>query len=68
MAEHRKLAAARMEATGKALGAIRAQMREEMAAEIGSLRADLAVEKAHRSGDVIDLPAVLPMRSVRRAT
>lgn len=62
MAEHRMLADARREAVGKALGEVRAKLREEIVAAVGELRADLTIEKAH-AGDratVIDLPAVLP--------
>jgi hypothetical protein len=63
MAEHKMLADARQEAVGKALGEVRKQLREEIAAEVGQLRADLTVEKAH-GGEIIDLPA-LPLRDRR---
>jgi hypothetical protein len=44
-----------------------AELRKEIAAEVGSLRADVEIAKAHaehrESGDVIDLPPVLPRRA-----
>ena len=49
LAELRSLSDARVEATGRALGEVRAKLREEIADAVGSLRADLTVEKAHAS-------------------
>jgi hypothetical protein len=63
---------ATLEAVGDALGKIRAQLRSEIAAEVGSLRADISIEKAHAvvaervdHGEVVDM--LVPMRSQRRA-
>jgi hypothetical protein len=53
---------ATLDAVGDALGKIREQLRAEFAAEIGSLRADMTIERAHAADgvrrDVIDLPSV----------
>jgi hypothetical protein len=65
---------ARQDAIGGALSEIRKQLRAEFQEQLGQLRADLVIEKAHGSkldsvspiSEVIDLPA-LPLRSQRRA-
>lgn len=56
-AQHDKV---RLEAMGTALGMMRKQLREEIAAEVGQLRAEVTLQRAHAgardSGEVIDLP------------
>jgi|GraSoi_2013_40cm_1033754.scaffolds.fasta_scaffold11799_2 hypothetical protein len=56
--------------TREVLRALVAEIRSEISAEVGQLRADLTIEKAaerrERDDGVVDLPA-LPMRSPRRA-
>jgi hypothetical protein len=58
---------ARMEATGKALGEIRKQLRAEIQEQIGLLRADITIEKAaeRREADVVELPQFLGKRNAR---
>jgi hypothetical protein len=54
--------------TREVLKGLVAGIRAEILTEVGQLRADLTIEKAHsgdRGGEVIDLPN--PFRSVRRA-
>ena len=50
-----------IKATGQALAQFRKQLRDEIAEQIGLLRAELTIAKAHDAGRVIDLPA-LPLR------
>ena len=50
-----------IEATGQALATIRRQLRDEFAEQLGQLRAELTVQRAHESGQVLDLPR-LPWR------
>jgi len=63
LAEAKTLSDVHVAATGKALGMVRAQLRQEMADAIGSLRADLTVEKAHASGELVELPKFLGKRN-----
>jgi TPP-dependent trihydroxycyclohexane-1,2-dione (THcHDO) dehydratase len=51
------------DAIGMTLAEERKAMREEIQAAIGELRAELAVQRAHESGTVIDLPALPRRRS-----
>ena len=41
-------------------------LRAEIAEQVGQLRADITIERAHGSSEVVDLPA-LSLRGVRRA-
>jgi hypothetical protein len=68
LAERDMLSDARLAATGKALGAFRAQLRQEMQEQIGSLRADVEIISKAHAGDskVVDLPAFIGKRDVGR--
>jgi hypothetical protein len=61
LAEHDRVT---IEGTGQALAEIRSQLREEMQAAIDELRTELAVQRAHDAGRIIDLP-MLPLRPRR---
>jgi hypothetical protein len=57
--------AARLEMTeewtktiGTALGMLRARLRDEFAEQLGQLRAELDVQRAHDAGQVVDVPAI----------
>jgi hypothetical protein len=53
-----------IQSMGQALGEIRAQLRDEIRAAVGELRAELAIARAHDSGKVVDLPNPLGKRNV----
>jgi hypothetical protein len=49
-----------IEVVGEALGKIRKQLRKEISAEVGQLRAEISIAKrAHGDSQVIDLPSPL---------
>jgi hypothetical protein len=50
------------EAIGQALSEIRQQVRNELAAEVAKLRAELNVVRSITEGDVVDLPPLLRKR------
>jgi hypothetical protein len=50
------------EAIGEALATIRHQLREEIAKQIGELRGDFTLARAHDDGKVLDLPSPLLRR------
>jgi hypothetical protein len=51
------------EAIGQALAEIRAQLRDELAVEVKTLRAELNVVRARTSGEVVDLPPIIRRRA-----
>ena len=64
LAEHDAI---RREATAQFVAEVRKQLREEISAEVGKLRAELTVQRAAERNDVIDLPLQWPPRKARNA-
>ena len=59
LAEHDRVT---IEATGMALGKIRKQLRDEFAEQLGQLRTEISIAKAHEDGQIVDLPSPLVRR------
>ena len=51
-----------IETTGIALAKIRKQLRAEFVEQLGQLRAELTIQRAHESGRVLDMPNPLVRR------
>lgn len=62
LADIRMHAEAQQKAVAIFVADVRRQLREEIVAAVGDLRADITIEKAHTSGALVEIPKFLSRR------